>query len=179
MKIARRLQTIPMAVALLMLPAASARADTIYNFAGTGTAFGPFPAEPVAFQLTVPNYINPPLESGVWVAFTCAQLDSSTNCGENGVWAPDAVFFSQDVAIPAFSAIISFNAADDVGYVFDFPAGAFDSPGVYSAYADAPWYSPGTLTVTTTPEPSTMLLVLSALSLFGLHRLLVKRSTAF
>jgi hypothetical protein len=145
-----------------------------YEFTGTGTAIPsiPLPAEPVAFQLTVPDFINP-FGNGVFVMFTCAQLDSSTNCQGAPVFA---VFFQNSNPAPGgFSAILNFDAADDAGYTFFFPAGAFDTPGVYSSYDGGPTFNLGTLIVS--PEPATTLLAFGGLCLCGFGRLLTKRSS--
>jgi hypothetical protein len=164
LKLTNGLLTFTKAVVVLTLSAASIQASIIYNFVGTG-----LPSEPVAFHLTVPNFVNPPLD-GPFVSFTCAQFDSSTNCEPLG-----ATFFSNQSGLGAFSAQIQFDATNDVGYVFSFPTGAFGAPGVYSAEAGVG--NPGTLTVTT-PEPTTILLAFSGFCLCGLRRLLTKRSTA-
>ena len=68
------------------------RADVIYEFTGTGTAIPSIPlaAEPVAFQLTEPGFINAPFGNTIGLAFTCEQLDSSTNCEDT---PQGAVFF--------------------------------------------------------------------------------------
>src|SRR3954464_3694569 len=94
MRIRKVLPTIAVVVALMIISAGSAQADSIvYSFTGTGAAINsPFvtkPAISVAFQLTVPNFINPPFPVGFppnplsFANFTCAQLDSSTNCSPN------------------------------------------------------------------------------------------------
>ena len=161
-----------MAVVVLMLTAASIQAEVIYDFAGTGTAFTTFsgtifPAEPVAFQLTVPNFVNPAVGDPA-VEFTCAQLDSNTNCFIG-------IFFSKGTS--AFPAALQFDAADDVAYIFYFPTGAFGVPGTYSSENLGPPSNLGTLTVTQTPEPATLLLVLGGACLCGRRRSPTKRST--
>jgi hypothetical protein len=60
---------IVMTVAGLIVTAGSAQANTIvYNFVGTGAPVNnpsaTFPAEPAAFRLIVPEFINPPFPWG-------------------------------------------------------------------------------------------------------------------
>ena len=136
-------------VVISMLAAASIHANVIYTFVGTGES-GP---EPVAFQLTVPDFVHPP-NSGSFVEFTCAQLDSSTNCDPSGIET-----FSYQSVMEGFSAQLTFEATNDTEYGFFFPTGAFGTPGVYSAETGLNFNS-GTLTVTQTPEPHTILLIL-------------------
>ncbi len=70
-----RKQTIGALVALA-LTAGFAQASVIYTF--DGTSFTGRSAH-VGFQLTVPTFINPPVNSATF--FTCGQLDYSvTNC---------------------------------------------------------------------------------------------------
>jgi hypothetical protein len=171
MRLAKRMHTMTMALVVLMLTAASIQAGVIYDFVGTGSATPFTPPEPVAFQLTVPDFVNPPL-NGPFVFFTCAQFDSSTNCAPSGEES-----FSNQSALGAFSAQLGFDATNGVEYDFFFPTGAFGAPGVYSAENGGPTFNLGTLTVTTTPEPTTMLLAVSGACLCGLLRLLTKRST--
>ena len=170
MRFAKRLHTMTMAVVVLMLAAASLQAGVIYDFVGTGILPGP---EPVAFQLTVPNFVNPPL-NGPFVFFTCAQFDSSTNCNPVGEES-----FSNQSVLGAFSAQLTFDATNDVGYGFFFPTGAFGAPGVYTADNGGPTFNLGTLTVTETPEPVTVLLALSGVYFCGLRRLLAKRHASY
>ncbi|HEV3331318.1 MAG TPA: hypothetical protein VG096_10075 [Bryobacteraceae bacterium] len=146
-----------------MLPvlAVSVRASVIYDFVGTGSAFTTatqtFAPEPVAFQLTLSDFVNPPLDGPI-AAFPCAQFDSSTNCDPAFLGA----VFSNQSAGGAFSAQLQFNATNGAGYIFYFPAGAFGAPGVYSANAPTPVFNSGTLTVQT-PEPANAILMLLGL----------------
>jgi hypothetical protein len=134
------------------LIAAAAHADSIvYVFVGIdNTGQGP---EPEAFQLTVPDFINPPVD-GEGMDFTCNQLDSSINCSSPGV-----IFSDQ---FGAFSAQVQFDAPI-VGSIFTFPAGAFTTPGRYTNEAGT---NTGTLTVQETPEPGSLALTLCAVLLF-------------
>jgi hypothetical protein len=136
------------------LIAAAAHADSVvYIFTGidnTGKA-----PETEAFELTVPDFIDPPAD-GSGVIFTCDQLDSSTNCSSPGI------IFSDQTALGAFSAQLQFDAPI-VGSIFDFPAEAFTTPGVYS---EAGINITGALTVEDAPEPGSIVLTLGAGLLF-------------
>jgi len=77
LKLAQR-HMIHKAIVIAMLATASLQGSMIYDFAGTGVSGGT--SEPVAFQPTVPNFVNPPAGRSA-VAFSCTQLDLSTNCG--------------------------------------------------------------------------------------------------
>src|SRR5258705_13616460 len=93
----------------------AAQAAVIYNFVGTAAGdpqFDRFP-QPVAFRLTVPDFINAPLNTLVSsVSFTCAQLDSSTNCLSPFRDPPSAVFFSYQSVLRAFSAQLEFTTSN-------------------------------------------------------------------
>ena len=200
MKLAKRLHTFAIAGALLAVTAASGRADVIYSFTGTGPAWLSFPTEPVAFQLTVPDFINLPVDTHL-LTFTCAQLDSETNCHS----VPYGVSFKNVSGIPDLNFVwglasqIGFAAVDNVEYFFYFPIGAFDAPGVYNTDL-FPISAPGSLTVTVTPdtnsqtagidldldpppptftpEPNMAPIALGAICFLGLYRLWHKRSAA-
>lgn len=146
------------AVILLILAAASGWAGVIYTFVGTGLGLEGLPDEPVAFQLTVPSFIAVPGDTDV--TFSCAQLDSNTNCAEQGTG------FWDDTDFPYF-AVVTFFASDLRDYPFFFPAGSFDAPGVYTVMEDYTTLDPGELTVTETPEPATLLPAMSGLCLYG------------
>jgi hypothetical protein len=182
MKLSNGLLTLTSAVVVLMLSAVSVQASAIYNFVGTGlpNAGAGQPSEPVAFQLTVANFLNPPLD-GSFVIFTCAQLDSSTNCDPQ-----DVETFSTQTSLGAFSAQLTFDANNNVEYGFFFSTGAFGAPGVYSAETTGN-DNPGVLSVTPTtdsgaltqaPEPTTILLALSGFCFCRVRRLLTKCPTA-
>jgi hypothetical protein len=150
-----------------MLPvlAVSVRASVIYDFVGTGSAFTTptqtFAPEPMAFQLTLSGFVNPPLDGPI-AAFTCAQFDSSTNCDPAFLGA----VFSNQSAGGAFSAQLQFNATNGAGYIFYFPTGAFGAAGIYNANTPTPVFNSGTLTVQTTvqtPEPANAILMLLGL----------------
>jgi hypothetical protein len=134
------------------LVAATAHADSVvYVFIGIDNT-GQF-AEPEAFRLTVLNFIDPQAD-GESLDFTCNQLDSSTNCGSPGV-----IFSDQ---IGAFSAQVQFDAPI-IGSIFNFPAGAFTSAGIYTNEVGT---NTGTLTVQESPEPGSLALTLCALLVF-------------
>jgi hypothetical protein len=145
-------------LAVLVLTAATGYADSItYTFVGTGTA-GTSP-EPVAFQLTVPDYVNPALNGG-FEDFTCGQLDASTNCL---VGSPLATTFSNQSVLGAFSAQLTFSATNDAEYAFFFLTGAFDTPGTYTSETGLN-DNEGTLTVST-PEPGSAILLVAGVLL--------------
>jgi MYXO-CTERM domain-containing protein len=151
-------------VVLSMLFAGSARASVIYEFSGTGVSFGPIQ---VAFRLTVPDFVDPPMD-GASEFRSCGQLDSSTNCLPV---FPGGVYFSNQSAGGAYSAQLQFNASNNAGYVFVFPTGAFGTPGTYTAHLLGPNGNPGELRVvesTDVPEPA-------AMSLLGLAAVLLRR----
>ena len=167
----RGLCVITKGILVLSLAVACGHAETIdYNFVGMGKAVDGVPAEPVAFHLTLPSFADPPMDSG-FIFFTCAQTDASTNC-DTALMPNNAISFSNQSALGAFSAQLTFAAADLVEYVFVFPTGAFGTPGVYTTGST---FDPGTLTVTETPEPSTVLLALSGVCLSGFFKWRTKR----
>jgi hypothetical protein len=167
------LRTTAITSVVLILTAASAHASIVYNFVGTGAAinnpFAMFPPQPVSFQLTAPDFINPPFPIGFppnplsFVSFTCAQLDSSANCRPSGT---TLIFSNQGTG--AFTANLQFSAANNVNYVFFFPAGAFGIPGTYSSGSGP---NIGTLTVTAVSEPSSIFLLLAGIPCYGISRL--------
>ena len=152
---------------VLALTTGFAEASVIYDFAGTGGAISnPFvtlPPQPVAFKLTVADFIDPPLNIPpsfpVFVTFSCGQLDSSTNCGS--AFSQAIVFSNQGPS--QFSALLDFTSNNNVSYAFDFPTAAFRTPGTYT---NSPSPNTGTLTVTLVPEPFIVLLLLAGIS-FG------------
>jgi hypothetical protein len=148
------------AVIVVMLSAASLQASVIYSFVGTGLAVDGYADQPVAFQLTLPNFIPQP-GLGEGVSFTCSQLDSSTNCGP--FLTSGVEFYNSQIA--NIQSDIAFDADDNVGYIFYFQTGAFDTPGVYNTYTQSV-FNPGVLTVTQTPEPASILLALSGFLLY-------------
>ena len=158
----RRLYTIMKGLVALTLSAASIPASVIYSFVGTGQFVGleQTPAEPVAFQLTVPAFLSVPgCNPGGCrpLSFTCAQLDSNTNCLLQGD-SPSVGFFRR------FNDVVLFAASNTIQYDFYFPLHAFEGPGVYNPDFGL---NTGILTVTVTaiPEPTTILLVLSGICL--------------
>lgn len=166
MKLAKYLHTISKAVVVLTLTAASIQAGVIYNFVGMGI-FPGLPNEPVGFTLTVPNFVNPPM-GGLFAFPGCAQFDSSTNCDPAGLQA-----FAHPIPDIGFSAEIIFSATNRTQYSFFLPSAAFGAPGVYSADASA--QNPGTLTVSSVPEPNSILLVLTGAWLCGFLRVRNRR----
>ena len=154
------------ALVVVTLSAASCQAGILYSFVGTGLSIAGLGPEPVAFQLSTLGFVNPSFGGG-FVLFACAQLDSSTNCDP----APFAgINFSNQSVLGAFSAQLTFDASNQAAYNFFFPTGAFGTPGVYNSDASNN-RNPGTLTVTLTPEPASVLFALSGLCLCGLGRL--------
>jgi hypothetical protein len=133
-------------VAFLITVAAHAD-SVVYIFAGTDNSVES--PEPEAFQLTVSDFIDPSPDS-FGVDFTCAELDSSTNCGTPGV------MFTDQTVLGAFSAQLQFDAPI-AGSIYDFPADAFTTPGVYSSELGGT--SVGTLTVQETSEPGPIALL--------------------
>src|SRR5882672_9072145 len=114
----RHMHTITKAlVVLLMLSTGSVHGSVIYSFVGTGEFVGiqQTPAEPVAFQLTTPEFLNLPIcrpaTACFPVTFTCAQLDSSTNCLQQAA-GPGVGFFFR------FNDIILFTASNNTQYDF-------------------------------------------------------------
>ena len=156
---------IAIAAVALILSSGSAHADSIvYNFVGTGAAISnplvTFPEQPVGFQLTAPDFVNPPHLIGGpptsmhFATFTCAQLDTSTNCRPTGT----TLVLSNQGTGP-LTANMDFLAANSVTYVFFFPTGAFGAPGTYSTGLGP---NIGTLTVTAlVPEPTSIVLLLA------------------
>ena len=140
--------------------AASAHGSSIiFTFSGTDTS-GAIP-EPEMFQLTVPDFINPAL-NGFGVDFTCDQLDLTSACVSPGL------IFSEQSVLGAFSDQLQFNSPDAAS-VYDFPTGAFTTPGTYFTEPGAN-ENIGSITVTDAPEPGPMALTLfAALLLFSLR----------
>jgi hypothetical protein len=147
---------------LLVAAAASGQASIIYNFTGTG-----LPSETVGFELIVSSFVNPAVDGPI-TAFGCIQLAASTNCQSGN---PDAIIFSNQSVLGNFSAQLEFFASNNTSYNFDFPSGAFGALGVYNSQSGS-GLNIGTLSVSQTPEPGTMVLFLSAVCLgfFGLRK---------
>jgi hypothetical protein len=134
-----------------LLITVSAHADSVvYIFTGTDNS-GASP-EPETFELIVPDFIVTPPD-GLAVVYACNQLVSSTNCGSPGIIFSDPI----------------------VGSIYDFPTGAFTTPGTYSSESGA---TIGTLTVQPTPEPGSMALTLSAALLLFFIRVKKLRGAA-
>jgi hypothetical protein len=166
-----KLHAIVKSLAILTLAGASIQAEIVYDFVGTGTA-GTSP-EPVAFQLTVLDFINPPfvpLVNNMTVGFTCGQLDSSTNCATSPPGIESVIFTNRNdpslIAIVS-SAALQFQASNGSQYDFFFNTGAFDTPGVYTAYApngqNSAAYNAGTLKVSVPEAANATLLDYSLL----------------
>jgi hypothetical protein len=173
----KALFAIAVAVSGFAVTARSAQADSVtYQFSGVGAPVSNplvnLPATPVGFVLSVPSFVNPPFVNTFppnplsFVSFTCAQMESSTNCRPSG----NAVTFSNQGSGP-FTANLSFAASNNATYIFFFPTGAFGTPGVYTTGTGV---NSGTLTVmatATAPEPSSLVLLLAGLLCCGLFRL--------
>ncbi len=160
MSLSKPLCTITKAIVALMLTAAPVQASMIYGFIGTGS-----PLMPMAFQLTVPDVVMAPVHhSGLFVFFTSAQFDSSTNCDPSGVTS-----FSDQSVLGAYSSQLTFPSTDQTLYAFFFETRAFLAPGVYHSSAGG---FDGTLTVTDAateaPELNSTLFVWSGVCLCGL-----------
>jgi hypothetical protein len=117
-------------------------------------------------KLSCPVAFVPPLNLTprpfTFVSFTCAQLDSSTNC--DVMPAPSSSIFFQNGTtgppIAGFGAVIQFDASNDFGFSFYFADGAFTTPGTYQAATPGGFpFNPGTLIVSSVPEPGTWPLV--------------------
>ena len=134
-------------LAALLIATAAHAASVVYIFAGTDNTGGS--PEPEAFRLIVPDFINPP-PGGAGVDFTCAQLESSTNCSSPGV-----IFSEQN---GAFSAQLQFDSPI-VGSIYAFPSGAFTTPGTYISEVGI---NTGALTVQVSPELGSLALTLAA-----------------
>jgi hypothetical protein len=149
-----------------LLITVSAHADSVvYIFTGTDNS-GASP-EPETFELIVPDFIVTPPD-GLAVVYACNQLVSSTNCGSPGI------IFSDQTVLGAVSAQLQFDSPI-VGSIYDFPTGAFTTPGTYSSESGA---TIGTLTVQPTPEPGSMALTLSAALLLFFIRVKKLRGAA-
>jgi hypothetical protein len=145
--------------AAFVITMAAHGSSIFYIFGGTDTTGGTPEAE--MFQLTVPDFISPPLNSfGADVG--CAQLGLSSECVSPGL------IFSQQSVLGAFSDQLQFNSPDAAS-VYDFPTGAFTTPGTYFSQPGEN-QNIGSLTVTDGPEPNPMALTLCAvLLLFSLR----------
>jgi len=84
------------------------------------------------------------------------------------------VSFGNQTGVVGFNDIIDFGANNGTTYPFYVPTGAFGTPGVYSVNS----VNGDTGTLTVGPEPTTTLLALSGLVLWGLRGLRNKRPTA-
>ena len=143
------------------LPACAA--PIIYGYDFTGTGFGVLGAkESVAFQLSVPDFSNPPLTIDplqmTTVFFSCSQLKAATNCGIG-------IFFSNQRVLGAYSAQLYMVTSNNSGYTFFFPTDAFISGGVYTS--GGPNRNTGQLRVTPvypSPEPVASLLMLGGIA---------------
>src|SRR5262249_36829542 len=139
-------------------------ASVIYNFVGTEA--NSTPTVSLSFQLTVPTFVNPPLD-GPPVVFACSQLDSQMNLLCPGVG--NTVQFSNNSSQAPNSAIVFLIDGANAGDAWFFPAGALGSVGVYTASGNR--LNTGTLTVSQTPEPSTLLLIGAG----GLSALIIRK----
>jgi PEP-CTERM motif len=148
------------ALPVLFFTAISCDAAIIYKFVGTGingetvnSTIQVSNPEPVAFQLTLPTFENPPNNTGM--DFLCSQLDSSQNCGATGL---PFVGFSTQNSFGAFSSQLQFDASNGLAYFFLFPTGAFATLGTSVSETGSGLgirNNSGTLTVSATPEPTT------------------------
>jgi len=144
----------------LFLAAAGMKASVIYSFSGTGAS----PSEPVAFQLIEPTFLQVPL-NGTPLVFPCFLLTSSTNCAST---SPGIAFTDFNYGSPSFQQIITFNASNGASYNFNFNSFIVSAVGVYTTNGNTP--NVGTLTVSETPEPATVLLALGGAAIICIRR---------
>jgi hypothetical protein len=79
--------------------------DVVYNFIATDSSF---PGGELAFQLTLPDFVDTPVGTES-LFFTCAQLDSSTNCGSAiSLWISTGPSADQ----------VDFGATNSINYAF-------------------------------------------------------------
>ena len=164
------IRQLTIACVFLAVATAPLKADVIYTFVGTDANFGP--PLTVGFQLSVPTFVNPPLDSGQFGTFGCGQLTSTTNLFCAGNITNTVQLGNQDNFSdfrPPNSAIVAVIDSNNALADFTFPAGALGSVGVYTA--NGTLLDTGTLTVTQTPEPSTLVLLLTGLGLCSYCRL--------
>ncbi len=136
-------------VLVFALNTTPAHADSwIYTFSGTNTAPGGNGLS-VAFQYSTPGPVT-----GFTPLFA-SQLSSCTNCMVSSI--VPAVFFQPGTV---YGDQIQFNDVLNTASVFVFPLNTFLTPGTYNS---GPAFNPGTLTVQVVPEPSSIVLLLSAL----------------
>jgi hypothetical protein len=145
-------------VVLMAFAAVSLQGSIIYTFVGTG-----LPSTPVTFQLTLPTFVDPQLNTG-FSFYACSQMVTTANC-QTSLSAPfGAVTFSNQSNSPSgFSATITFSTVDNGEFVFFFPTGSFSTPGSYTADQRALVGNPATLSVS--PEPTSQIEVGGALAL--------------
>ena len=145
-------------VATIMVPVV--RADSVvYSFSGTNTAPGG-DALSVAFVYTSPGFITS------LTSVLPSQLNSCENCLVTIPVAIPAVFFQPN---NVFGDSVDFNDSLFSQPTYMFPFGSLITPGAY--FSGTP-FNPGTLTVTvvpstSTPEPSSLLLLALGLCSFG------------
>jgi hypothetical protein len=128
--------------------------EVIYTFVAADSSF---PGGLLAFQLAVPDFINPPAEIypilGTEDFPTCTQLVSSTNCGKG------VAFWISSGSDPDQ---LDFYANNSIIYGFGFLPGSFSTPGTQTCCAGV-----ASLTVASevVPEPSLLILLLTGFAL--------------
>jgi hypothetical protein len=143
------------------------RADgVIYTLTGsTNPAFGSVPTE--SFQYMAPGFVTSETD------LTASELDFCVACYPSGT----AVQFYPNGAVPTVIPIdfIRFTDANGIIYGFFFAPDTFSEPGTYTSFDYLPYIvlNIGTLTVQTTPEPSSLLLL--ALALLSAGALQIKK----
>ncbi|MDE3166375.1 MAG: PEP-CTERM sorting domain-containing protein [Acidobacteriota bacterium] len=155
------------ALALLVLPlVATCQAGVIYTFTGTSSSEFP-PVVNTGFQYTSPSLITSQ------VTILLSQLDSCVGCGLPPNPDVPVVFFTPDSCstgiVVCYDSIQFNDFITNTGYMYYFPVGTFDSPGSYvtDSYG-APAVNSGTLTVS--PEPSTVFMLVSGILPTALFR---------
>ena len=143
---------------LAMMASSCLQASVIYSF--TGQDGNTSAMLPVAFQLTVPGFVDP--YPGTIVRFT---PDLSVNLFTGGT-PPVGL----NITSPSGGSIVQIFLLDRnlVTDVWSFRSGALGAVGVYTA--DGVARNTGTLTVTQSPEPASVLLFLAGLSLCAFRR---------
>jgi hypothetical protein len=138
---------------LVLFGAIGARADVIYTFLATDASF---PGGQLAFQLTVPDFIDAPIDTES-LFFSCAQLDSSTNCGDTVAFWISSGSSSPDQ--------LDFGADNSIDYAFGFPGGSFTTPGTQTCCGNV-----ASLMVAAVPEPRADILLVMAVAMLGVLR---------
>jgi hypothetical protein len=136
----------------LLLTPNVASTSVIYQFFGTT-----YTGLAESFQYTSPGYIT------TLASIPNSTLDSCTRCAATG----SVIFQPHTFPVPGPFDSIVFSDQNTTGYSYEFPMGALDTTGTYTTAAGP---DIGTLSVTSVPEPSMTLFVLSGLGLVLLRQ---------